>query len=89
MPVQNKQKVRVELISVLSPPEQWVGEKQILRSHNEQTAALLLEKRKIRDAISNPVRERLRTERILKLTGDEQSLLRAGGCNSFPGSGAS
>jgi hypothetical protein len=39
-PVRNKQKVRVEVISVLSPPEQWAGQKSILRSHNEHISAV-------------------------------------------------
>jgi hypothetical protein len=40
LPVRNKQNVSVEVISVLSPPEQWTGQRSILRSHNEQIAAV-------------------------------------------------
>jgi hypothetical protein len=34
-----KQQIRVEVLSVLSPPEQWTGQRDVIRSHKEQTAA--------------------------------------------------
>ena len=39
LPVENKRDIHVDLLSVLSPPEQWAGQKEIVRSHNEQTVA--------------------------------------------------
>ncbi len=39
LPVRNKQELRVELMPILSPPEQWAGEVSVVRDHNEQTAA--------------------------------------------------
>ena len=37
LPVHNKHAVEVELISTLSPPEQWTGRSRVLRSHNDNT----------------------------------------------------
>jgi hypothetical protein len=41
LPVGNKRPIRLELISVMSAPEQWSGQKNIVRSHNEQIAAAI------------------------------------------------
>ncbi|MDB6171611.1 MAG: hypothetical protein JWL59_922 [Chthoniobacteraceae bacterium] len=47
-----------------------------IRHRNAQTEALLVEKRKIRDAIAEPTQKRLRAERKGKLSEEEQALLR-------------
>lgn len=41
LPVQNKRPLHVELISMLSPPEQWTGRSRILRAHNDSTLGAL------------------------------------------------
>jgi hypothetical protein len=41
LPVQNSRPVRVELISMLSPPEQWTGRRRIMRTHNDATVGAL------------------------------------------------
>src|SRR5262245_4348232 len=37
LPVRNKRPLQVELISMLSPPEQWTGRSRIVRVHNDDT----------------------------------------------------
>jgi len=37
LPVRNKQPVQVELVSMLSPPEQWTGRSRVVRAHNNDT----------------------------------------------------
>ena len=41
LPVRNKHPLSLELISVLSPPEQWARRRDIVRRHNQQTASVL------------------------------------------------
>ena len=41
LPVRNKQLVHVELISMLSPPEQWTGRTRAVRAHNDSTLGAL------------------------------------------------
>jgi hypothetical protein len=41
IPVRNKRPLRIELISVLSPPDQWSKNRDIVRRHNQQTASVL------------------------------------------------
>jgi hypothetical protein len=41
LPVRNKRPMQVELISMLSPPEQWTGRMRVLRAHNDSTLGAL------------------------------------------------
>ena len=41
LPVQNKRPIHVELISMLSPPQQWTGRSRIVRAHNDDTLGAL------------------------------------------------
>jgi hypothetical protein len=41
LPVLNRRPTRVELISVLSPPEQWAAQPLIVHRHNQHTASVL------------------------------------------------
>jgi hypothetical protein len=41
LPVRNKQALDLELISTLSPPEQWTGRTRALRTHNADTIGAL------------------------------------------------
>ena len=41
LPVRNKRPLQVELISMLSPPEQWTGRPRVLRTHNDDTLGAL------------------------------------------------
>ncbi|HEU5240065.1 MAG TPA: hypothetical protein VFU37_23225 [Pyrinomonadaceae bacterium] len=41
LPVRNKHPLRLELISVLSPPEQWSRRRDIVRRHYQETASVL------------------------------------------------
>jgi hypothetical protein len=41
LPVHNKHPLQVELISTLSPPEQWTGRTRVLRTHNDVTVGAL------------------------------------------------
>ena len=41
LPVRNKRPLEIELISTLSPPEQWAGRARLVRSHNENTVGAL------------------------------------------------
>jgi hypothetical protein len=41
LPVTNRRMLRIELISLLNPPEQWSDHRRIVRSHIQQTAAAL------------------------------------------------
>jgi hypothetical protein len=41
LPVRNRRPLQVELISMLSPPEQWTGRSRILRTHNDDTVGAL------------------------------------------------
>jgi hypothetical protein len=41
LPIHNKKPLQVELISMLSPPEQWTGRSRILRTHNDDTVGAL------------------------------------------------
>jgi hypothetical protein len=41
LPVHNKQPVQVEVISMLSPPEQWTGRGRVVRAHNDDTLGAL------------------------------------------------
>jgi len=41
LPVHNKKPLQVELISMLSPPEQWTGRSRIMRAHNDSTLGAL------------------------------------------------
>jgi hypothetical protein len=41
LPVRNKHPLQVELISMLSPPEQWTGRSRIVRVHNDDTIGAL------------------------------------------------
>jgi hypothetical protein len=37
LPVRNKRPLQIELVSMLSPPEQWAGRSRIVRVHNDDT----------------------------------------------------
>lgn len=41
LPVHNKQPIQVEVISMLSPPEQWTGRGRVVRAHNDDTLGAL------------------------------------------------
>jgi hypothetical protein len=41
LPIRNKRPLQVELISMLSPPEQWTGRNRIVRAHNDGTLGAL------------------------------------------------
>ena len=41
LPVHNKRPLQVELISMLSPPEQWTGRMRVVRTHNDDTIGAL------------------------------------------------
>jgi len=41
LPIRNKRPLQIELISMLSPPEQWTGRSRILRAHNDDTVGAL------------------------------------------------
>jgi hypothetical protein len=41
LPVHNRRPLHVELISMLSPPEQWAGRARVLRTHNDTTVGAL------------------------------------------------
>ena len=41
LPVHNKRALQVQLISMLSPPEQWTGRSRIVRAHNDDTMGAL------------------------------------------------
>lgn len=41
LPVHNKRPLQVELISMLSPPEQWTGRSRVMRVHNDDTLGAL------------------------------------------------
>lgn len=41
LPVRNKRPLEIELISMLSPPEQWTGRSRIMRMHNDSTLGAL------------------------------------------------
>jgi hypothetical protein len=41
LPVRNRRPLQVQLISMLSPPEQWTGRSRILRTHNDDTVGAL------------------------------------------------
>ena len=41
LPVRNKRPLEIELISMLSPPEQWTGRSRIMRVHNDSTLGAL------------------------------------------------
>jgi hypothetical protein len=41
LPVRNKRPLQVELISMLSPPEQWIGRSRIMRAHADDTLGAL------------------------------------------------
>src|SRR5678816_2080089 len=41
LPVRNKRPLQVELISMLSPGEQWTGRRRMLRVHNDDTLGAL------------------------------------------------
>ena len=41
LPIRNKRPLHVELISLLSPPEQWTGRNRIMRAHNDGTLGAL------------------------------------------------
>ena len=41
LPVRNKRPLQVELISMLSPPEQWTGRARVMRAHNDDTLGAL------------------------------------------------
>ncbi len=42
LPVHNKHALEVELISTLSPPEQWTGRTRVLRAHNDNTIGAII-----------------------------------------------
>ncbi len=42
LPVTNRQPIRVELISMLSPPEHWAGRGRAIRVHNDNTVGALV-----------------------------------------------
>jgi len=41
LPVHNKKPLQVELLSMLSPPEQWTGRSRVMRAHNDSTLGAL------------------------------------------------
>jgi hypothetical protein len=41
LPAHNKRPLQVELISMLSPPEQWTGRTRVMRAHNDSTLGAL------------------------------------------------
>jgi hypothetical protein len=41
LPVHNKRPLQVELISMLSPPEQWTGRVRVMRAHSDNTLGAL------------------------------------------------
>jgi hypothetical protein len=41
LPVRNKRPLKVDLISMLSPPEQWTGRARLMRAHNDDTLGAL------------------------------------------------
>jgi hypothetical protein len=41
LPVRNKRPLQVELVSMLSPPEQWTGRSRLVRAHNDDTLGAL------------------------------------------------
>jgi hypothetical protein len=41
LPVHNKRPLQVQLISMLSPPEQWTGRARLMRAHNDDTLGAL------------------------------------------------
>jgi hypothetical protein len=41
LPVRNKRPLQVNLISMLSPPEQWTGRARLMRAHNDDTLGAL------------------------------------------------
>ena len=41
LPIRNKRSLQVQLISMLSPPEQWTGRSRIVRAHNDDTVGAL------------------------------------------------
>jgi hypothetical protein len=41
LPVRNKQLLDVQLISMLSPPEQWTGRSRVVRAHSDDTIGAL------------------------------------------------
>src|SRR5262249_4133830 len=41
LPVRNKQQLDVQLISMLSPPEQWTGRSRVVRAHKDDTIGAL------------------------------------------------
>src|SRR6266478_9695200 len=41
LPVHNKHSLQVELVSTLSPPEQWTGRNRVLRTHTDLTVGAL------------------------------------------------
>jgi hypothetical protein len=41
LPVRNKHPLDVQLISMLSPPEQWTGRARVVRAHNDDTLGAL------------------------------------------------
>jgi len=42
LPVHNQHALEVELISTLSPPEQWTGRTRVLRAHNDNTIGAII-----------------------------------------------
>ena len=56
-------------------PLDLAPEQDEIRRANEATDAQLAEKRKVRDAISDPVKNRLRTERLAKRSAEDQALI--------------
>jgi hypothetical protein len=41
LPIHNKRPIQVDLISMLSPPEQWTGRSRLMRAHNDDTLGAL------------------------------------------------
>jgi hypothetical protein len=41
LPVRNRQPVEIQLISMLSPPEQWTGRSRVVRAHSDDTLGAL------------------------------------------------
>jgi hypothetical protein len=41
LPIRNKRPLQLELISMLSPPEQWTGRSRVMRAHNDSTLGAL------------------------------------------------
>jgi hypothetical protein len=41
LPVHNKRPIQIELVSMLSPPEQWTGRTRVVRAHNDDTLGAL------------------------------------------------